>query len=453
MKTKFYIILFTLSFACVPLPAQESVEVGQPPGREEDSMCCLRNISLYKEYMKANRFVEAYPHWRTVFTESPLVEGDIYNNGAQILRALIAESKDPQQKQAYLNELMAVHDQRIRYLDQLNALIPVPVTIEAALGMKIHDYVIFSEDDTDLDKVYAIEKETIASEQQQAPYYMFLDMIELSSRKLKTDTAHKEQFILDYVTVSRYIAEAMKAATGPEEHHLLKMAKDKIDAHFINSGTATCENLQAVYGSQIEQHKYDIEYLKEVISVMQMLKCTNEEAYFAASEALYAAEPTGKTAAECGWIYYRKGNMDKCISYLDEAIKLTLDNNLKAEYSYNAAVALFNQGQPVRAKQYAEQSLLYNSKYGKSYILLAQMYASFPNWSQEDTLNKCTYYAVLDKLQEAQSADPDIAEEAGKLINAYSAHVPNEKDLIFIGLQKGNSVTIGGWIDETTTIR
>lgn len=55
---------------------------------------------------------------------------------------------------------------------------------------------------------------------------------------------------------------------------------------------------------------------------MQMLKCTEEEAYFVASEAAHAIEPTAATAAGCGYMYYKKGDMDKSVQYFDQAIEL-----------------------------------------------------------------------------------------------------------------------------------
>ena len=52
-----------------------------------------------------------------------------------------------------------------------------------------------------------------------------------------------------------------------------------------------------------------------------------------------------------------------------------------------------------------------------------------------------------------QFKDPSVEEQANELIRSYSAYTPKDEDLFFIGLKKGNSVTIGGWIGETTTIR
>ena len=81
------------------------------------------------------------------------------------------------------------------------------------------------------------------------------------------------------------------------------------------------------------------------------------------------------------------------------------------------------------------------------------MYATSPSWSEEGALNKCTYFAVIDKLQKAKSVDSSVAEEADKMIRTYAGYTPKDEDLFFIGLKKGDAVTIGGWIGETTTIR
>lgn len=140
--------------------------------------------------------------------------------------------------------------------------------------------------------------------------------MDISARKLKSDDTHKEQFIQDYLTASGYADEALKAATKERDKKLLKTAKDNVDAYFINSGAASCENLQAIYGPKVSQNKTNLEYLKQVINVMQMLKCTEEEAYFVASEAAHAMEPTAATAAGCAYMYYKKVTWTRAYSTL-----------------------------------------------------------------------------------------------------------------------------------------
>ena len=106
-----------------------------------------------------------------------------------------------------------------------------------------------------------------------------------------------------------------------------------------------------------------------------------------------------------------------------------------------------------QARAYCQKAIGFNENYGAPYILIANLYAMSPNWSDESALNKCTYFAVIDKLQRAKQVDPSVAEEANSLIGRYSGHTPQAKDLFMLGYKQGDRITIGGWIGETTTIR
>ena len=443
--------LFALSLSATAVFAQKGVEDGSRYGHGQDSINCLQNISIYTEYVKTNNFQDAYTPWKAVFDETPWAQVGTYTNGAKILRALIAAEKDGAKQKEYFNLLMKVHDQRIQYLDKLNTLSRTKSTKGDIMGTKAHDYL--SMGGQDMNAAYEMFAEAVASEKHNLPYYVLMEFVDVSARKTKTDAAHKEQLVQDYIAASGYANEALKAAKKESAKKNYQTAKDNIDAYFINSGVATCDNLQEIYAPKVEENKGNIEYLKSVITVMQNLGCKESEAYFAASEYAHAIEPTAATAFGCGAMYYKKGDIDKSMQYFDNAIELEQDPIQKGDYCYTAAQILFGNKQLSKAKQYARKAIEANGAFGKPYILIAQMYASSPNWSDESALNKCTFFAAIDKLQKAKSVDPSCAEEADKLIRTYAAYTPKDEDLFFIGLKKGNAVTIGGWIGETTTIR
>ena len=443
--------LFALSLSATAVFAQKGVEDGSRYGHGQDSINCLQNISIYTEYVKTNNFQDAYTPWKAVFDETPWAQVGTYTNGAKILRALIAAEKDGAKQKEYFNLLMKVHDQRIQYLDKLNTLSRTKSSKGDIMGTKAHDYL--SMGGQDMNAAYEMFAEAVASEKHNLPYYVLMEFVDVSARKTKIDAAHKEQLVQDYIAASGYANEALKAAKKESAKKNYQTAKDNIDAYFINSGVATCENLQDIYAPKVEENKANIDYLKSVITVMQKLGCKESEAYFAASEYAHAIEPTAATAFGCGAMYYKKGDIDKSIQYFDNAIELEQDPIQKADYCYTTAQILFGNKQLSKAKQYARKAIESNGASGKAYILIAQMYAASPNWSDEAALNKCTFFAAIDKLQKAKSVDPSCAEEADKLIRSYAAYTPKDEDLFFIGLKKGNAVTIGGWIGETTTIR
>ena len=150
---------------------------------------------------------------------------------------------------------------------------------------------------------------------------------------------------------------------------------------------------------------------------------------------------------------FKKGDIDGAVKFFDEAIQLETDNVKKAEKAYAAAAVLASAKKLSQARSYCQKAISFNENYGAPYILIANLYAMSPNWSDESALNKCTYFAVIDKLQRAKAVDPSVAEEANKLIGTYSGHTPQAKDLFMLGYKQGDRITIGGWIGETTTIR
>ena len=452
MKMKITTLLFALSLSTAVF-AQKGVEDGSRFGHGEDSLNCLKNISIYTEYVKTNNFNDAYGPWKAVFTEAPWAQISTYTNGAKILRGLIAAEKDGAKQKEFFAELLKVHDQRIQYLDQLNGLTRKPTSKGDILATKAHDFYSFMALNPDINAAYAIFKEAVELENQNLPYYVMQEFADVSAQKIKSDETHKEQFIQDYITIAGYANEAYKAAATEKAKEQYKMAKDNIDAHFINSGVATCENLQEIYAPKVEENKTNLEYLKSVITVMQKLGCKDSEAYFAASEYAHAIEPTAATAFGCGVMYYKKGELGKSVEYIDNAIELEQDLLQKSDYSYTAAQILFADKKYSKAKQYARKAIEYNGEKGAPYILIAQMYAASPNWNDEPALNKCTYFAAIDKLQKAKSVDPSVAEQANELISTYSRYTPKDEDLFFIGIKKGETVNIGGWIGETTTVR
>lgn len=281
-------------------------------------------------------------------------------------------------------------------------------------------------------------------------FALFLDM---SLNKLKIDTNHKEQFIQDYLTASEYADDAVTAEPDANKKKALQQVKDNLVAMFINSGTADCESLQSIYGPKVEANQTDSAYLKKAIAVMKMMKCTESEAYFQASYYMYKINPTADAATGCGYMAYKKGDFDTAIKYFDEALSLESDSEKKAQLCYIVAASLFNSKKLSQARSYLQKAIGFKENFGDAYILLAQLYASSPNWNDESALNKCTYFVVIDKLQRAKAVDPSVADKANELISTYARYTPKAEDLFMLGIKAGDRVTIGGWIGESTTVR
>ena len=259
--------------------------------------------------------------------------------------------------------------------------------------------------------------------------------------------------LIDKVYGRAIDAEYPSEEKANEMINAVTKTKDNVDAYFINSGAADCDQLKNIYASKVEESKEDLEALRKIVAVFSLLNCTESDVYYTAAEYAHNIEPTAGTAAGCAYSYFKRGNVDKSLEYFDQAISLEEDNAKKAEYNYKAAVIANSDKKYSRAKSYCKTAIGLNGRKGSYYILLANIYAAAPNWSDKPELNPCKYYAVLDKLNRAKAVDESVAAEANRLIGIYKEHTPDPANLFFLGIKQGDTVHVGGLIDEDVTVR
>ena len=94
-------------------------------------------------------------------------------------------------------------------------------------------------------------------------------------------------------------------------------------------------------------------------------------------------EPTAEAATGCAYQAFKKGDIDSAVKFFDEAVNLETDNVKKAEKAYAAAAVLASAKKLSQARAYCQKAIGFNENYGAPYILIANLYAMSPNWSDE----------------------------------------------------------------------
>jgi len=414
---------------------------------------CISNSSVSHEAVRAKNFKDAYLPWKIVLENCPTLRFYTFTDGFKILKGLMGKTdKTSPEYKKYFDELMALHDTRIKYTPDFLANGVRVSSVDEALGYKAIDYIALAPT-VDSKVAYDwLSKSVHACKSESDPAILFY-FLQMSLNKLKEDSDFKEQFIQDYLDDSQYVDSAIVAEADESKKKNLQGIKDNLVALFINSGTADCASLQSIYAPKVEANKTNLSYMKKVLDIMKTMKCTENDAYFKASMYAYKIEPTSDAASGCGYMAFKKGDVTSAIKYFDEAIDLEKNLKKKAEKSYTVAAVLASVKKLSQARIYCRKAIGYDPHYGAPYILIANLYASSPNWSDEPALNKCTFFVCIDNLQRAKSVDPSCASEANRLISAYAAHTPETKDLFMLGYKAGDRITVGGWIGESTTIR
>ncbi|MGL4332270.1 MAG: tetratricopeptide repeat protein [Bacteroidales bacterium] len=446
---KFILVAAAILFGVSSMSAQKGVDDGSKYGKGEDSIRCITNISLYVPYAKSQNYKDAYEFWKIVYDECPASSRDLYLYGARIIGWKITQEKDAAKQKELLNKLMEVYDKRAKYFGN------DPRYPEAwILGRKGLDYVAYSAHDQLKKPAYEWLKKSMEGMNENTELAVAQYFANLSLLTFQHDPAFRDQYIQDYMFTSKTL-EAMSQADSKNAAKIAKVKGD-MDVLFAQSGAADCETLQKIYAAKVEENKTNLDWLKDAISLMRKVKCQEIDAYFAASNYAHKIEPTAESAAGLAQQSIKDKDYNAAIKYLDEAISMEKDNDAKADFYFAAAQVLNQMNQYSKARQYALTAAELKPNFGQPYILIGSMYAKSAGsiYPDDRVLQQVVYYAAVDKLEKARQVDPSVAADANRLINSYRAHFPKNEDIFMHGdLEKGKQFTVGGWIQERTTIR
>lgn len=448
-------LLLSSFFAIAAIVAVNAQKAGYDPvnapfGHGEDSVKCRMNLSLMSTSAKAENYKEAVGPWNSVYENCPASSKNIYIYGPRIFKSMFETETDAAKKKGYLDKVMDIYTSRLKYYPDDSK--------GSILAYKTYDYMELMGSDADQKVIYDWLNEAIEdmkSEMEPKDAYSYFMVASLT--QYLSDNSKKEQYIKDYFRISAYVDEAASKASAAGDKanaDYLALVKDGIVQGFIASGAGDCKTLTEYYADKVEPNKGDKEFLTDVVNALGSIGCSDTDIYFTASEYLHRLEPTAGSALGLANKSLRDKDYDTAIKYYQEAAQLETDKTKASGYMLQLAGIFSNQRNFARARQAANEALQFDPNNGDAYILIAQLYAtSAESIFSEREKRGLVFCAAVDKLQRAKAVDPSVSSKAQSLINQYSAYFMDTETAFMMGIKAGESVSIPGWIGETTTVR
>lgn len=445
------ILMFTV-FVSVNAQKADYDPVNAPYGHGQDSIDCRMNLSLMTTAAKAENYRDAVKTWEAVYNNCPASSKNIYIYGPRIFKSLHAEATDATKKQEYVDKVMEIYDNRLKYYSEVDSKGTI-------LAFKAYDYKEMMGDDVDHEKVYEMLGEAIEDMKSEMypsdafGHYMIASLMVY----LQDKEANKEQYINDYFRTLGYMDEAIANANANDDMdnaNYVAAVKESIETAFVNSGAGDCKTLEDFYSAKFDDNKENPEFLDKAIASLSQIGCTESDFYFTLAENSHKLNPTANSAIGLANRSLKNKDYDAALVYYEEAAGLEPDEDKASGYMITLSQILFSQKRYAQARQAAYDALKFNPNRGDAYILIAKMYASsaqgiFPEAEKRGLV----FSAAVDKLQKARSVDSSVASEANKLISQYSGYFMEKEDAFMMGLKAGESVYVPGWIGENTTIR
>ena len=355
MKIKVVLFALGCTMASFGAYAQKGVDTGTPFGSGEDSIRCITNISLFVPYAKAGNFKDAYDFWKQAYDECPGAHKDIYLYGVRIMDWKIKNETDAAKKAALINDLMGVYDKRVQYFGNDKRY-----GKDWIISRKASDYLGQMGDNADPKVIYGWLGDVI-NEYGDKMEALGLSLYMMSShRQFLSDPNFKEQYLSDYLKVSKMLdtqLQAAIAAANEKEVSNLTTFKSAVDGGFANSGAADCETLQNMYAPKVAEAKDNLAQLQEILSMLRRVRCQEIEAFYNAAEYVYALQPSADAAIGIAKRAVKAKDFDMAIKYFEEAAKMEADPVSKAEDYYLIAVLLFDQNNLSKARQYCQKAI------------------------------------------------------------------------------------------------
>lgn len=446
----FAIITLGLLLSTVQAFSQKGVEDGSKYGHGEDSITCLKNLSLYTELAKQNRYDEAFPYWEQAFNECPASTRRLYTDGVKIMSHKLKSATNQEDKDKFFKGLMNVYDQRMQYYgDHPRYGIPY------IKGLKAIDMLEFRKEDGEIRKeAYQLLKESIAEGKESTQPAVFAVFMTNTVALFSDGEIGAEDVVNNYTTIIDLLNAQIESPKMAKYKDTLEDLAGKIENLFARSGAADCNTLDRIFSPQLEDHKDDLPWLKRVSRLLARELCEDMDLLYKVSEYQHQIEPSHSSAYGLARMYLKSGETTRAIEFYEEAINLVESDEQKAKYYYQLGLVHLSQNNFSKARSYALKASELDPDWGQPYILIGKAYATSANSIGDDEFtHKTAYWAAVDKFNRAKSVDSSVEDEANDLIRVYRQHFPEEKEVFFQGFEKGGSYTVGGWIGERTTVR
>ena len=399
-----------------------------------DSISCITNLSLFREYYKQKNYDDALNPWRWVYRNCPKSSGNIYKNGPSIIKA--AMKKDSENRDLYVDTLMQIYDQRIQYFGKEGFV----------LGRKGSDLINYNK--KRFSEAFDILKKSFDLQGNNSEAGALSSYMKAATYMEKNNLLTKSEVVELYAEISTVVDYNL--AKNPSKSKYYLKTESNIESLF--TPYANCEDLISIYSLKFNANNDNIDLLKKIIKVLESKDCTSDNLFFLVSSKLYELEPSALSASKMGKMCISRKDLKNAISYCKEAVELETDAMIKSKYFLLLADAYRNNGSYVSARKSVYSSLELRPGWGEAYISLGNIYVAGANTCGNDFEQKTVYWIAVDSFRKAIS-DSDVSERARRNINTYSKYFPTTEQCFFNNINKESDYYIDCWIKKTTKAR
>ncbi|MFM8361846.1 MAG: tetratricopeptide repeat protein [Haliscomenobacter sp.] len=413
----------------------------------------LRNFVLYRDFLKAEDWDQAYALWQKVYAEAPAADGQrntVFADGIRFNERFLEQTTDSIQREKIVDQIFKLYDE----IDQCypeGGYVPARKAFDLYYA---YPHRASRKEIYDLFKL-AVDKDGLKTADFVINPFSSLLVEMYFEQKISLGEAQKYQ-----QTIRNILANGLKTCEGRacERWKVVESyAPSRLEAFETVKGFYDCSYYMDRFYSDFLNDSTNCDVLREVYSRLKWGGCLESDPRFARLIAVGNANcAPEKGPVEIAYNCLRDADYNCAIEGFEKAAESSDDPVKKGQYLllvskiYNANLKNFAQ-----SRKYALRAAAAYPNWGEPFIQIGRLYASSGplcgpgrGWDSQIVV-----WAAIDMWNRAKSVDPASAAEANRWINRYAQYMPTREDVFLRNLKTGDRFYIGCWIQEYTTIR
>ena len=433
---------------------------------EED----INALSIFSEYVKAKNYDAAFDPWMELRERSPKFNSAIYVYGERILKHKIKNSIS-QEKVNYLNDLLKLWEEKREHFPSKTPLGDILAKSAQLQYDNKNDFGLSnSEIYSNFDRAYNEDLSSFNNPKNLYTYFKLIVQLYDENLKSAEDLFTKYDEISEKVEkeIKNYTNKVNKFVSASDEEVSISV-KDQRRIKSYNSflkaydqiskgmekdlgDRGNCDNLIPLYENNFDANQNDGKWLSRAMNRLYGKECDESQLFVKIVQKKNELEPNASTAYYLGTIKDKQGNSSEALAYYNQAIELETDSYEKAKILFRIATNFRKNGLYSRARSYYMQALGFNPSMGRSYLAIAQMYASSAkNCGADNFSQRAVYWLASKEAMKASRVDGTLKSAALKSSRNYEAKAP-QKSEIFSSGREGEVIEISCWINRSVKV-
>lgn len=394
-------------------------------------------IVLYTDNMKLGNMRVSANHLSWLLQNTPDLNESIYINGAKIYEALVdeaaAEAAIPLQDSALM-----MYDLRITHFgDEANVL--------NRKGYVAYKYLKDRKDRyPDLFALLAKVVEINGNDTYDNNLIAYMDAAR--RHKLTGGDLSDEQVFEIYSQISDILDYKLK--TDPGNSARIEKISENVDKILTATVDVNCQFVEEKLAPKMRANPDDLKTAKLVFKLLLTGKCSDSPAFIESAEIIHASERTFGLASVIAKKYSGQKDYEKAEKYYNEALSLTEENTKKAEVYLDLAKMYAVRGMKSSARTQAQKAAQTDpSSKAEAYTLIGNLYMGSYEECKKGVSrveDRGVFLAAYDAYQAAGDS---------RGMASAQAQFPAIDEIFSENKKEGDSMSVGCWINTTTTIR